>query len=82
MISIEDISQRIISLLAEVLDVNTNKINTESSIENTRGWDSLMTVLFIVSVEAEFDITIEMEDAEHFTSIERVTEILSKNYLE
>lgn len=76
-----DIPQRTISILAEIIDINVDKINIRSSAVNTRGWDSLVTMQFIIGIEKEFDITITIEDAENFTSVKKVTEILSKKYL-
>lgn len=81
MILIDDISKRTISVLAEILDVNTSSINIGSCSTNTRGWDSFATMQFIVGVEKEFNITLEIEDAQRFTSIEYAVEILIKKYL-
>lgn len=76
----DEIAQRTISVLAEILDVNPGKVNIKSSTINTRGWDSFVTMQFIIGIEKEFDITVEIEDAENFTSVERVVEIISKKY--
>lgn len=76
-----DVSMQVISVLADILDVNANRININSSICNTRGWDSFVTMQFIIGIEKEFDIAVKIEDAENFTSVERVVEILSKKYL-
>ncbi len=71
----------IFSVLAEILDVKIERINLESSIENTRGWDSFTTWQFIVGIEKKFDISVSLEDAENFTSVEKVAEILKEKYL-
>lgn len=76
-----DIAQRVISVIADILDVNPGKINIKSSAQNTRGWDSFATMQFIIGIEKEFDLSIKIKDAEKFTSVERVVEILSNKYI-
>lgn len=76
-----DIAQRVISVIADVLDVNPCRININSSAQNTRGWDSFSTMQFIIGIEKEFDLSVKIEDAEKFTSVERVVEILRAKYI-
>lgn len=77
----DDIAQRTIAVIANILDVNPGKINIKSSARNTRGWDSFATMQFIIGIEREFDLSVKIEDAEKFTSVERAVEILSAKYM-
>ena len=70
-----------ISVIAEVLQTNISNINEKSDYNNTNGWDSLATTNIIVALEEEFDIDIELDDAEKFISVENILKILEENYL-
>ncbi len=72
---------KIISVIAEVLQTNISNINEKSDYNNTNGWDSLATTNIIVALEEEFDIDIELDDAEKFISVENILKILEENYL-
>lgn len=72
---------KIISIIAEVLQTNISNINEKSDYNNTNGWDSLATTNIIVALEEEFDIDIELDDAEKFVSVENILKILKENYL-
>lgn len=72
---------KIISVIAEVLQTNISNINEKSDYNNTNGWDSLATTNIIVALEEEFDIDIELDDAEKFVSVENILKILKENYL-
>ena len=72
---------KIISIIAEVLQTNISNINEKSDYNNTNGWDSLATTNIIVALEEEFDIDIELDDAEKFISVENILKILEENYL-
>lgn len=74
----ENIEKIVITVLSEVLEVNTDNLNNNSNYENTKGWDSLATTNFIVAIENEFDITIDLEDAEQFVCVENVIRILNE----
>ena len=66
---------KIISVIAEVLQTNISNINEKSDYNNTNGWDSLATTNIIVALEEEFDIDIELDDAEKFISVENILKI-------
>lgn len=72
---------KIISVIAEVLQTNISNINEKSDYNNTNGWDSLAATNIIVALEEEFDIDIEIDDAEKFISVENILKILEENYL-
>ena len=73
--------EKILNTIAEALQINVKKINDKSDYNNTNGWDSLATTNIIVAIEEEFDIDIELDDAEKFISVENILNILEENYL-
>ena len=58
----ENIEQRVKKIVAEQLGVNEADIKTESSFVDDLGADSLDTVELVMSLENEFEITIEMNE--------------------
>ncbi len=72
---------KIIEIIADVLEINPNKLNAESNYENTNGWDSMATTNIIVALEDELDIDIELDDAEQFISIKNIVNIIMEKYI-
>ncbi len=73
------LEEKIIGVLSDVVGIPVSSISMNSDINNTKGWDSLAMVQFIVALEKTFDIEIDIDDAEKFISIRAVYETL-KNY--
>ncbi len=66
-------------LVVDKLDVDESKVNVEASFIDDLGADSLDTVELIMSLEDEFDITIEDEDAEKLKTVGDALNYLEKN---
>jgi len=64
-------------VLSEVLEKNINEINEDVALNTTYEWDSQAMVSIIVALEEEFDIDIELEDAEKLTSYKAIVEYIS-----
>ncbi len=75
----DSLESKIIETLSGVLGLPTSAINMDSNMQNTGCWDSQAAVGFIVALEEAFDIEIDIDDAEKFTSIKTVYDTL-KNY--
>ena len=66
-------------LVVDKLDVDESKVTIESSFIDDLGADSLDTVELIMSLEDEFDISIEDEAAEKLKTVGDVLNYLEKN---
>ena len=66
-------------LVVDKLDVDESKVTIESSFIDDLGADSLDTVELIMSLEDEFDISIEDEAAEKLKTVGDVLDYLEKN---
>jgi len=66
-------------LVVDKLDVDESKVTVEASFIDDLGADSLDTVELIMSLEDEFDITIEDEDAEKLKTVGDALNYLEKN---
>ncbi|WP_165861402.1 acyl carrier protein [Paenibacillus paeoniae] len=74
------LEQVVAKKLSEVLNRATD-LNFEIDLRN-EGLDSIKTIEFIVNLEVEFDIEIDDQDllVENFSTINKVTKLLSENY--
>lgn len=63
------ISEKVIEIIKDRLNVEAKDIELTSSFANDLGADSLDTVELIMEFEKEFEITIPDEDAEKITTV-------------
>jgi len=67
---------KVIKLIVEQLDADSNSISLEDSFMDDLGADSLDTVELIMAFEEEFDIEIPDEDAENIRTVGNVIKYL------
>ena len=67
----ENIEQRVKTIVAEQLGVNEADVKNESSFVNDLGADSLDTVELVMALEEEFECEIPDEDAEKITTVQQ-----------
>jgi acyl carrier protein len=63
-------------VLVNQLSVNENDVTPEASISDDLGADSLDAVELIMSLEEEFDLTIEATDAESLKTVGDVVSLI------
>lgn len=56
------LEDRVIKIIAEAIDVETNKIDEDTAIGDFPNWDSMGQLIIITSLEKEFDIKFDPED--------------------
>ena len=56
------IEDRVIKIIAEAIDVESNKIDEDTAIGDFPNWDSMGQLIIITSLEKEFDIKFYPED--------------------
>ena len=67
---------KVIELIVEQLDANSDSISDDDSFMDDLGADSLDTVELIMAFEEEFDIEIPDEDAENIRTVGDVLKYL------
>lgn len=72
-----NIEQRCIDIVVEQLGVARAEVKPESSFVQDLGADSLDVVELTMAVEDEFDIQIQDEDAEKFTTLKTVVDYVT-----
>lgn len=71
-------SDRLIDLFAEELEVEVDELNDESSPENVESWDSLAAMRLVCAIEEEFDVRLGTGDIMKMNTIGRAREALKK----
>lgn len=71
-----DTEVKVINIVADVIKISRKKINLDSDIDNTKGWDSLVTINIIMAIEEEFNIRIDPDDFEKITSIKNICNLI------
>lgn len=61
--------EKIQGILRDFFDDETISIKEESSAKDIEGWDSLANVQIMLSIEAEFDVTFDLDDMTGFHCI-------------
>lgn len=71
--------EKVIKIITEHLDVDTDKVQSKSSFIEDLGADSLDIVEIIMSFEEEFGIEITDKDAEQLKTVQDVLDYLTKH---
>ena len=69
---------RIKKVISEVLDIDVNSINDDTSPETVESWDSLKQMNLIVALEEEFNIEFSDEDLENLLNFKLVVLTISE----
>lgn len=68
--------EKLKKVIAEVLNVDPEEINMETTFTDDLGADSLDVFQIIMGIEEEFDIEIPAEKAEKITTVEEAVELI------
>ena len=69
MAKVENVEERVLSIVCEQLGTSRDKVSRETSFINDLGADSLDTVELVMEFEDEFEINIPDEDAEKIQTV-------------
>ena len=72
---------RVKAVLAETLDVDKLTIDDDCCQDNSPNWDSVVSMMFVLGLEREFGVSIDLDDAVKCINVRRVAEILDNKYL-
>ena len=74
-----DIQEKVTSIIVDKLGVDAGEVNTEASVTNDLGADSLDTVELIMEFEKEFNIAIPDDQAEKISTVGQAGDYISQN---
>ena len=66
------------NIFIEIFELDSNNDLSKLSSTNQKNWDSMMQVNLIVAVESEFNISIDPDDYEMFTSFQNILQVIEK----
>ena len=64
----KNIEQTVKELMAVVLNIDASKIDDNTSMDNTPGWDSANQINLVLALEEEFSISFEVSEFEMMVS--------------
>lgn len=67
-----DITYKVISVFADVLNVDQKQITPSLSIGDIPEWDSMGNLAVIAKLESEFDVDFPMEELMDLTSVQKI----------
>ena len=70
--------ERVSRVVSDVLGVPRDDINDDSSPDTIRNWDSLSHINLVLSLEAEFSVSLSPEDAMEMLSVRLIRIILAE----
>lgn len=68
--------EKLTKILSEVFSLPASEINLSMTRDDIDNWDSLKQLDLILSLEKEYNLTLEMADIQKITSFEAIVSIL------
>ena len=68
------VKDKVLSIIADQLDLDQSEIKTDASFVDDLGADSLDTVELVLALEEEFEVNIPDEEAERITTVAQAIE--------
>ena len=69
-------SEKLLTLISEVLEVNKSEINDNTSPNNIKNWDSFNTLKMIIAIENEFNIKLPLEEVVVIKTVKDIKTLL------
>lgn len=73
----KNVEQSIKDLMSIVLNTDAAKINDDTSMDNTPGWDSANHINLVLALEEEFSISFEVSEFELMTSFFDIVQVVT-----
>ena len=67
-----DLEDRACRVVADVLGVAPDKVTLDTSHESVEEWDSMAMINLVMALEAEFGVTLGVDDAAKLVSVRAV----------
>lgn len=70
--------KKLIKIFADALKISEKEVTDNTSLRDTKHWDSLAMVMMVTAVENEFGIELNFEDLQKFVSFKAVYDLLKE----
>lgn len=74
----DSVEQRVFRIVSAVFGVTLSSVSRTMSADNVGNWDSVNIINLLLALESEFDIMIDVDEAEQLLSVELVLAILAE----
>ena len=71
--------ENIKELIGDTFDIDEDDINDETNNETVEKWDSLNHLRLVTALEAEFGVTLTMEEINGMSSYPVIVELITKH---
>lgn len=71
------VEERTRKVVAEVLGLPIDAVNRQTSHKDVDNWDSLNVLNILMAIEAEFDVSVNPEEAASFVSVDQILAVLN-----
>ncbi|MAL78748.1 MAG: hypothetical protein CMN55_06480 [Sneathiella sp.] len=71
-------NEKLVSVLAEVFNLQPDQIVPELTKENVGSWDSLKQMDLVISLERQYGVTLQVEDIIQLVSVAKIAEVLKR----
>jgi len=71
-------SDLLIDIFAEILEIDSEEINDETSPENTPQWDSLAAMHLVSAIEENFEVELSTSEIMKMRSVGIIREVLKQ----
>ena len=70
--------EKLKQVMAAILEINAGEIDSDSSMDTVKNWDSLRHMNLVLALEEEFAVQIPDEDAGNITSYKLIRLVLGE----
>jgi acyl carrier protein len=74
----DSLEQRACRVVADVLGLDRERVTAQTSYKTVGEWDSMAMINLVMALEAEFDISLGVEEASKLVSVTAVIEVLRR----
>jgi len=72
----EEVFERVVDVIRDVFDDEEIKVTDETVADDVDGWDSLMHITLIGTIEDEFDIRFAMKDVVGMKNVGHMVDLI------
>jgi len=74
----QSLEKRVCNVVADVLGLQLNEVNSDTSHEGVGNWDSLNIINLLLALEEEFAVNISPDEAVKFLSVANIVTVLKE----
>lgn len=73
------INEKINKILADILDLDDDRISEDLTPETAENWDSMNHLRLVTAIEQEFSISLSMNDIQSIQNVSKLRELVHQH---